>query len=149
MPEIVVSDSACLIGLQRIGRLELLPAVFARVWIPPAVAEEFGHAFPWLHIKAPENTELVESFELMVDRGEAAAIALARELNCEVIVDDRRARNLAKAHHVPHLGVLGLLVRAKEKRALTLIRPDVDALRAHGFFLSEKIVAEALRDANE
>lgn len=92
MSDIVVSDSTCLIGLERIHRLDLLPAVFERVWIPSVVAEEFGQSIPWLHVKAPVNTDLVESFETMVDRGEAAAIALARELHCEVILDDRRAR---------------------------------------------------------
>ena len=149
MSEIVVSDSTCLIGLQRIRRLEVLPAVFERVWIPPAVAEEFGQSFPWLHIKAPVNADLVESFETMVDRGEAAAIALARELKCEVIVDDRRARQLAKAHHVPHLGLLGLLLRAKTNGSIETIRPAVEALRAQGFFLSDAVVAEVLRRAAE
>ena len=149
MSDIVVSDSTCLIGLQRIRRLEVLPAVFERVWIPPAVAEEFGQSFPWLHTKAPANTDLVESFETIVDRGEAAAIALARELKCEVILDDRRARRLATTHHVPHLGLLGLLLRAKQKGTIDAIRPAVEALRAQGFFLSDQVVAEALRRAGE
>jgi predicted nucleic acid-binding protein len=147
--DIVVSDSTCLIGLERIHRLDLLPAVFERVWIPPVVAEEFGQSLPWLHLKAPVNTDLVESFETMVDPGEAAAIALARELHCEVILDDRRARQLAKAHHVPHLGLLGLLLRAKQKGCLDRIRPAIEALRAQGFFLSDEVVVEALRRAGE
>jgi len=147
--EIVVSDSTCLIGLQRIRRLEVLPSLFERIWIPPAVAEEFGQSFAWLHIKAPLNTDLVESFQTMVDRGEAAAIALARELKCEVILDDRRARRLAATHHVPHLGLLGLLLRAKQKGNIDVIRPAVEALRSQGFFLSDQVIAEALRRAGE
>ncbi len=38
MSRIVVSDSACLIGLERVQRLELLAAVFGEVIIPPMVA---------------------------------------------------------------------------------------------------------------
>lgn len=32
-----VIDSACLIGLERIGRLDLLPALIDPVMVPPAV----------------------------------------------------------------------------------------------------------------
>jgi predicted nucleic acid-binding protein len=147
--DIVVSDSTCLIALERIKRLDLLPAVFERVWIPPVVAAEFGQTFPWLHVKQPQNEEVVQAFEIVVDAGEAAAIVLARELHCEVILDDLQARYLAAAQGVPHLGLLGLLVRAKKQHKLDFVRPTVEALRTKGFFLSDKIVAEALRKAGE
>jgi predicted nucleic acid-binding protein len=54
--QIVVSDSTCLIALERIGRLDLLPAVFEQIWIPPAVAAEFGAPLPWLRVRAPADT---------------------------------------------------------------------------------------------
>ena len=73
MSQIVVSDSTCPIALERIGRLDLLLAVFEQIWVPPAVA----------------------AYEMAVDAGEAAAIALAAELKCEVILDDLQARRLA------------------------------------------------------
>lgn len=37
-----VVDSACLIGLERIGRLDLLPALLDPIFAPPAVNREFG-----------------------------------------------------------------------------------------------------------
>jgi predicted nucleic acid-binding protein len=38
----VVSNSSPLVALARIERLDLLPALFAEIWIPPAVAGELG-----------------------------------------------------------------------------------------------------------
>lgn len=37
-----VVDSTCLLGLERIGRLDLLPALLQTVLAPPAVIDEFG-----------------------------------------------------------------------------------------------------------
>ena len=37
-----VVDSACLIGLERIGRLDILSALLDPVFAPPAVNAEFG-----------------------------------------------------------------------------------------------------------
>ena len=42
MKEPVVTDSACLIGLERIGQLDLLPSLFEPIIIPPEVDKEFG-----------------------------------------------------------------------------------------------------------
>ena len=149
MSQIVVSDSTCLIALERIQRLDLLPAVFEKVWVPTAVAREFGQSLPWLLVKEPENAAAVAAFEMLVDAGEAAAIELAKELNCEVILDDRQARRLAAQQHVPCLGLLGVLLRAKRGGKLDALRPLFEGLRANQFFISEALMAEALRLAGE
>jgi len=44
-----VLDCACLIGLERIGRLDLLPALLDPVIAPPAVVPEFGSRPAWLN----------------------------------------------------------------------------------------------------
>ena len=44
MKEPAVANSTCLIGLERIGRLDLLQELFEPVFIPPKVQEEFGVA---------------------------------------------------------------------------------------------------------
>ncbi len=59
MKEIVVSDSTCLIGLERVGKLEILPALFDSVIIPPEVEREFGSKFEWLKVKKLRNNFLV------------------------------------------------------------------------------------------
>ena len=53
----VVSNSSPLIALARIQRIDLLPAIFESILIPPAVAREIAPSIPvlptWLRIQAP------------------------------------------------------------------------------------------------
>jgi uncharacterized protein len=91
----VVVDSTCLIGLERIGRLDLLPALFDPISAPPEVAQEFGTPPHWLTIVAPADSASVSALKSLVDDGEAEAIALARERGHEIILDDRQARAVA------------------------------------------------------
>lgn len=54
-----VVDTTCLIGLERVGRLDILQALFDPVIVPPAVAREFGTPLPWLKVETPTNHALV------------------------------------------------------------------------------------------
>jgi predicted nucleic acid-binding protein len=146
---VIVSDSTCLIGLERIRQLDLLPGLFDEVFVPPAVAAEFGTTLAWLKVRAPQDAAHVAALKLLVDEGEAEAIALARELGCEVILDDLQARKLAAKQNVHCVGLLGVLLRAKDSGKLTAIRPVIEALRRENFFFSEALITEALRLARE
>jgi predicted nucleic acid-binding protein len=73
--EPVVVDSACLIGLERINQLDLLPALFDPILAPPEVRREFGQSLAWLQIAVPTNQALVQAFKITLDSGEAEAIA--------------------------------------------------------------------------
>jgi len=66
----VVSNSTCLIGLERVGKLEILPTLFDSVMIPPEVEREFGGKFDWLKVKNLTNNLLVAALEKVVDAGE-------------------------------------------------------------------------------
>jgi uncharacterized protein len=48
-----VVDSTALIGLERIQRLDLLPAMLDPLVVPPAVVTEFGSQPPWMTVAAP------------------------------------------------------------------------------------------------
>ena len=89
MKEPIVSDSTCLIGLERIGELRILPALFDSIMIPPEVEREFGNKFSWLQTENLTNNLLATALRLVVDSGEAEAIALANEKNCLLISDDK------------------------------------------------------------
>lgn len=149
MSRIVVSDSTCLIGLERIRQLELLPSLFDEVFVPPAVAAEFGTTPAWLKIQMPQDVAHVATLKLLVDEGEAEAIVLAKEVGCEVILDDLQARKLAAKQNVPCIGLLGVMLRAKDAGKLPAVRPLIEALRRESFFFSEALIAEALRLAKE
>jgi len=94
--EPVVSDSTCLIGLERIGEVNILPQLFDPIMILPEVEREFGNKFSWLQIENLTSSVLVAALQLTVDAGEAEAIALASEKSCLLISDDKQARSAAK-----------------------------------------------------
>ena len=145
----VVVDSSCLISLERIGRLDLLPALFDSVVVTPEVSREFGAAPSWLSVEAPLNTALVRALSLLVDSGEAEAIALAQERGWRIILDDRRARAVAARVGVHVIGTIGVLVRAKQEGVIPSLTPLLGALESGGFHLSEALRREALRLAGE
>ena len=72
-----VTNSTCLIGLERIGRLDLLPQVFSTVLAPPTVAAEVRTPSSWLRVRPVQNAAAVATLKTQMDAGEAEAIALA------------------------------------------------------------------------
>jgi predicted nucleic acid-binding protein len=114
--EPVVSDSTCLIGLERIGELDILPALFDPIMIPPEVEREFGGKFSWLQTENLTSNSLVAALRLAVDAGEAEVIALASEKNCLLISDDKQARAAAKRLSVSVIGTVGFSAGETKRR---------------------------------
>jgi predicted nucleic acid-binding protein len=145
-----VVDSSPLIALEKVGHLALLPALFTAVYAPPAVVAEFGQSPEWLQVIPPTNTLLVQVLREELDKGESEAITLATELNeCEVVLDDLRARRKAERLGLSVIGVVGLLVRAKQRRLIEQIQPLLDELRSQGFYISDALYEQALTLAQE
>lgn len=149
-----VSNASPLIALAAIDRLELLPALFGSVEIPPAVASEIAPSVSvlreWLHVQplALPQPAPVESSGL--GGGEREALALSLELHAErVILDDLPARRLAQALGLRVIGTLGVLLAAKRLGLLERIQPSLDALRDRRFFMGPRLYAEVLRLAHE
>lgn len=149
MTESIVADSTCLIGLEKIGRLDILPALFETVMIPPEVAKEFGGSFSWLQIEVLANRVLAVSLRLVVDAGEAEAIALASEKGCRLIADDKQARAVAGQIGVKVIGTVGVLIQAKQNGAITKLRPILDDLERNNFYFTRALREEALRLVGE
>ncbi len=149
MKEPIVTNSTCLISLERIHQLGLLPTLFEPVMVPPKVQEEFGISVAWLTVEHPQNTALVMALSQLVDAGEAEAIALALEHKTALVLDDRKARHVARRLGIPIIGTIGILVRAKRQGALSSIRPQLEALKHAGLHLTPELEQEALHLANE
>jgi predicted nucleic acid-binding protein len=148
--EQAVADSTCLIGLDEIGQVDILSNLFSQIYIPPEVAREIGaHGKSWLSIQPPANLAFVNSLKLVVDDGEAEAIALASEKNCRIILDDAQARAIAKRLNLRFIGTAGILVRAKQAGIIPLVKPLLDELERKHFYLGEEIKKETLRLCGE
>ena len=126
---VIVADSSPLIGLARIGQLEILHKLASRVVTPPAVQDEVtlhrreapGAAAirqaTWIEVEAPDHLE-VEPLAILLDRGEAEAIALARRLpSATLLLDDASAPRRREVGPSPYRN--GRSLEAREKG-----RPD-------------------------
>lgn len=84
---IVVSDTSALTNLIQIGRINLLFALYGKVVIPEAVRDELlvSHsALPHgIEVIAVENQTAVGEITVELDRGEAEAIILSRQLHAD------------------------------------------------------------------
>lgn len=149
MREPVVCDSSCLIALERIGHLDLLPALFDPVQAPPAVRQEFGASPEWLRVEAPADRALVTALGILMGPGEAEAVALASERRWPIILDDRQARAMARKLDLQIVGTVAVLIRAKKQGLIEAIGPLLDALAENEFRLSETLRKEALRLVGE
>lgn len=158
---VIIADSSPLIALAIIGQLDLLRELYAQVFAPPAVWEEVtvkGRGLPgshevsqltWLEIKAPE-AEWLQALLILVDRGEAEAIALANSIQgSTVLLDDARARRVAERFGIRRIGTLGILRRAKKAGLLEQVRPLVEQLRENGIYMRQNLVDAVLRDLGE
>ncbi len=149
MKEPVITDSTCLIGLERIEHLDLLSELFEPVTIPPEVAKEFGISLPWLRVQAPTDIALIDTLKILVDDGEAEAIALASELQQRIIVDDRQARAVARNIDLKIIGTIGVLVKARQSHIISQVRPLIEELETNGFYIGQSLKEEALRLVGE
>ena len=127
------------------GRLRLFDLIFA----PPAVCAEFGAVPAWISLERPADAGMVAALRLLVDPGESEAIVLAYEKGLRIILDDRKAREVAVRLGVPITGTVGLLLKAKQEGVIAAVRPLLDALDSKQFRIGEALRSEALRLAGE
>jgi predicted nucleic acid-binding protein len=159
---IVVSDSTILIGLAKIGKLDLLKKIFSRVFIPEEVFKEVverGKGKPgskvinesaWIEPK-PVKDKIQVAFLLgSLEKGEAEVLVLARELKADLILlDEEKARKSAVIAGFEIMGLLGLFILAKNLGLIHAVLPHVDELITKKFRISDKIIEKTLKKAGE
>jgi hypothetical protein len=162
---LAVSNTSPISNLAFIGRLELLKSQFPVLWIPTAVANELAqHPDPvaaaaikdavrdqWLRTAPTNDSRMLHLLLRYLHRGEAEAIALASEMNADiVIIDERDGRQIAVESGLLVTGVLGILLRAKRTGNIAAVRPEIQALRDRArFFVAPALEAQVLISAEE
>lgn len=146
-----------------IGRLGLLKLVFNEVVIPPTVDNEIRAlgamgislveylSCAWLKVCAPEDQGAVRFLNDSLDLGESEAIVLAKELGAEILlIDERLGTAKARELGVETIGLLGVLVRAKELGIIPRLKPVLVELRdIAGFWMSEALISRVLKSVGE
>lgn len=157
----IVTDSSPLIALAIIEQLELLPKLYPRVLIPPAVWNEVtvkGVGLPgaqaisqiqWFEIESPP-AQGVAALSILVDRGEAEALALAQAIpNSIVLLDDAQARRVAERLGISRIGTLGILRQAKKRGLISEVKPYIEQIKASGIYIHNNVINVILSDLGE
>jgi predicted nucleic acid-binding protein len=148
---IIIADTSCLIGLNNIGRFDLLRDTYTSISITPEVKLEFGEPLPdWIEITPVPDRQKQLLLELEVDKGEASAIALALEKKDSLlIIDEKKGRKIAKSLGINILGTLGVLIQAKKAGFLSALKPEIEKLEQTGFRISEVLKVNILASVGE
>ncbi len=150
-----VSDTSPLQYLFQCDLIDLLPALFGSVVIPTAVASEISEArargfslpaieaLTWARLRTPRESALLG---LATDLGPGEREALALEVPGSLaLLDDRLARRYAAHLAIPHIGTLGILLRAKKAGLIASVAPVLNKLEHLRFRLDSATRTAVLR----
>ena len=160
---IVVSDTSPIGNLIQVGRLELLCEVFQEVLIPPVVFQEvmelvnFGidlsefKQADWIKTLSIGDNRRVSELMRELDAGESQAIILAQEVAADwILIDERAGTKIAENLGLHPIGLVGVLIKAKEKRLIEAVTSVVLELReTAGFWISDKFLARIKNELGE
>lgn len=151
MPE-MISNTSCLIILDNIDRLDILQKLYQTIHLSEEVAQEFDKPLAnWMMVDAVQDKNYLRLLNASVDLGEASTIALAvqRHGDSVMILDDLKARKLAKQLDLKYTGLLGILLKAKQQNVIASVSDILVQFRRVNFRFSEKLETEVLKLAGE
>jgi predicted nucleic acid-binding protein len=154
---IVIADTTPLNYLVLIDRADLLPQLFGRVLIPPAVFNELnqpeasdqvrdwlGNPPAWLQVQSllsPPDSSLDH-----LDAGEREAIALAEEVKADqLLIDEAEARREAARRNLAFMGTLGVL-RLAARLDLIDLPSDLARLQQTTFYIDPELIGSLLTE---
>ncbi len=161
----VYTDATALIGLARIGRLDLLTLlplpirVTERVW-EEAAADQAKPGTTALQ-SARDSGLLVVVQEgdagafPQLDPGESTVLSAAAAIGGAVLIDERRARQAIERDRqlqgaIAHVtGIIGLILLAKRRGHVAEVKPLLDELIRQSFRISTGLYQAALHQAGE
>ncbi len=151
---IVVSDTSPITSLTDVGQLDLLRLLFDTVVIPWAVRRELERGdvkLPeWIEVRKVADRSMVARLRGEIDPGEAEALVLVELKADTLLVDELKARAVAARMGLHCVGVLGILLEAKQRKHLTAVRPVIDKLlETAGFWVDEDLRRRVLEAAGE
>jgi uncharacterized protein len=160
---VVVADTSSVSNLIVVQKLDLLHSLFGDVFIPERVFVEieqlanFGIDMSvfvnadWIKTKSLEDFSVYDQLTETLDRGESEAIALSLTYaNSLLLIDERKGRAIAESYNIRCIGLVGILILAKEKGFIGAVKPLLDRLiEEANFFISAKVYQSALSAANE
>ncbi len=155
----IVSNSTPIISFATIGQINLLPQLFGTIHIPREVYRELkskkapGHHevdASYFQVKDIQGIPYIGFLLHDLDRGEAEAIMLAKELQADtLIIDERTGYRLAKAQGLHVIGTLTVLLMAKNQGLIASVKPLLDAMIQRGRWYSQFVYDDFLKKIGE
>ncbi len=152
---IVVSDTSPLSALMAIKHDWLLRDLFAQVYVPQAVHDELlrGHSVIPEYIETISVRNMVDVARLanQLDKGEAEAIVLAKEIHSALILMDEKLGRIHAEHEgLQVIGSMGVLLLSKQKGLIPSVKDLIARMRSEaGFRLSKGVESAVLTAAGE
>ena len=105
----------------------------------------------WIEIHRLHDQTLVNILLLELNRGEAEALALATEIKADLLlVDESKGRAIAARLGFKHIGLLGVLVQAKQRGIIVAVKPILDDLIAKaGCWIGAELYQRVLQAVSE
>jgi hypothetical protein len=160
---IVVADTSVILNLCRVQHERLLQQIFKRVLIPQQVADEFmrlsktqsrfaGLVLPdWIEILSVPLTFPTEVVQAHLNIGESAAIALCLNQKADaLLIDELSCREVAARLGVRTVGILGILIEARDQKLISTVKALLDRLENEAnFWISPGLRLRVLQLAGE
>ena len=156
---IIVADASPLVALAVCDCLHILENLFEEVKVAQAVYDEVtvknkpsaNKLNEYLQGKVSNLTldDYIISGDTL-DEGELKSIALYKQLDADyLLIDEKAGRRVAKLNQIKIIGSLGVLIEAKKKGILPILRPKIEILRESKIHFSNSLLDYALRAVNE
>jgi len=147
----IISDTSSLIILAKPNRFTLLEHLFEKVLIPKRVIQELATKEddikqkiinrPLFEVVECIDTELLKLLDNILDYGESEALALAKEKQLILLIDEKKGRKIAKTMNIKIIGFLGVLLL--NYRHNKLKKDEIEEILHHSdslnFRLSKKL----------
>lgn len=157
----MVADSGPILSFARANRLNLLRQVVGDLTIPDAVYEDIvvrGAGRPgsqeaqqssWIRRLPVRDRALIDQLPPKLHPGEREAMALAKERDEFLLVDEREARREASRQGITVIGSLRVLKEAKDRGIIPQVKPVLDELIAAGMYVSDALYQTLLQQIGE
>jgi len=158
---IVVSDTTPLNYLILIEVVQVLPAVFGRVYTPTAVIQELSDprgpqpvrawaSSPpkWLAVQEPAQVD--ETLPKALHKGKVEAISLAQELGADwILIDERKASRAAESRGLRVAGTLGILEEGGARSLIDYEKARDRLVNETSFYVTDDVLGESERRYHE
>lgn len=156
---LTIADSSALVALALCDGLSLLAQLFDAINVPRTVFDE-------VTVKGKPAATILRAYlegktipgdvtqtlimPARIGQGEMEAMLLYKALHADyLLLDDLRARKIARLNHIRITGSHGILLLAKHAGIISEVRPFIERLRCSEIYVSEGLIRKTLELANE